>query len=114
MKEFREKTELFISRAERKEDDMEAKGASAKDLQQLGFKVNAIHSEMDVMMKTFSTHKLKQIDDHDNQIQMLQYEVELMKINFENTALKTHVDDIKILLDKYAYRDSVDELRQDL
>ena len=32
MKEFREKTEIFINRLERKEDDMEARGASAKDV----------------------------------------------------------------------------------
>lgn len=66
---------------------------------------------MDVLKRTFSVHKLKQMNDQENQIQMLQYEVELMKINFENVAKTTQLDEIKALFDNYASKHKVDDLK---
>mgnify|MGYP006117784929 CR=1 FL=1 len=61
------------------------------DLQDLKFKINTIHSEIEYQKKIFNAKRLAEMEATAHQVKSYGYEIELIKINLENSASKEQV-----------------------
>ena len=101
---FKETTEL---KAKTDAEDKEANfggggGLDSIEVNSLKMIVNNLKTEMDYQKKTFSVQKLQLIDQRENKVRNLTYEMEVTKMNMDSYAAKSELTKLTKSFDQYA------------
>ena len=111
MKKFKAITEQYMREQLRKDED---EAVDSMRIQKVITQVQNLKAELEVQTNIFGMSRLKQIDDYQDQIQQLNFQTELLKINIENCAQKNQLDDYFSEFEKYAKKSSVADIQADL
>lgn len=76
--------------------------------------VNSLKTEVDLMKKTFSSNKLKLLDNMENQVKTLSYQIEVNSMSIENCVKNQQLDSFFNKFYDYAPLSALLEVKEDL
>lgn len=69
-------------------------GVDASDLQQIKFTINNLKAELEYMKKMFSQQRLTQIDQTENKVRNMSYDVEVLKMQIDSSARNSDLEEL--------------------
>lgn len=76
--------------------------------------VNNMKTEMDFVKKMFSVQKLQQIDQSEQKMRNVGYEVEVLKMNMETVVKKRDLDQVYHKMQDYAPLKMIKDMQEDI
>ena len=91
---------------------------SKKEMSALSFGLNRLASDMDLFKKIFSKNKLTAMEESQQKVKTMGFEVEGLKIAIQNMVSKSDIEDVKQRFNEYTpmmkFRDLLDDVRDNV
>ena len=71
-------------------------------------------ADLHFMKSVFNNDKIKQMNTQGDQLKLLEYDFETIKMNIENCATRDKVQQIEESLNDYAHKETVADIRDDV